>query len=183
LPLWVVSTHAALLAILALGACRRAAAPPPSAAASSPSSAAAAGDLRPLAAEARRDYQEAQRLVYVGNLEEAQAALERAVAAQPDFTEGWYNLGATYSSLAVREAGEGHDATALELVKKAVSAKNRARELMGSEAWFLYDERQRQTVREDVAHALEDADAVLADPASLLVALRLRARGVRHPGE
>jgi tetratricopeptide (TPR) repeat protein len=178
----VVSTYGVLLVVLALVSCRRAAPPAPAAVASSPP-AVAAGGLRSLAPEARNHYQEAQRLVYVGNLEEAQAALERAVAAQPDFTEGWYNLGATYSNMAVREAGQGHDDRALELVGKAVAAKGKARELMGAEAWFLYDERQRQTVRDDVAHALEDADAVLADPASLLVALRLRARGMRHPSE
>jgi tetratricopeptide (TPR) repeat protein len=160
-----------------LVSCRPAAAPAPAPA----PSASPASDLRPLAPEARRHYQEAQGLVYIGNLEEATASLERAVAAQPDFTEGWYNLGATYSNLAVREAGAGYDDAALEHVKKAVDAKARARDLMGANIWFLYDESQRQTVRDDVAHALEDAQAVLADPASLLVALRLRARGVGYP--
>ncbi len=156
---------------------------PPTPVADSTPAPAAASDLRALAPEALTRYREAQQLVTAGDLDRAQTAFEAAVAAQPDFTEGWYNLGATYSNQAVRDVAQGRDLLALDSVRRGVTAKSRARDLMNADVWFLYDASQREVVRHDVAQALADADAVLADPESLIVALRLRARGVRHPAE
>jgi hypothetical protein len=178
----------ALVVALTLGgmgaACRRSSPPPPPVVDPTGAPAAATtGDLRPLAPPALARYREAQDFVRSGRLDQAQAALEAAVAAEPEFTEGWYNLGATYSNQAVRDAGRGLDVAALDFVRKGVTAKSRARDLMKADVWFLYDASQREIVRSDVAQALEDVDTVLADPESLLAALRLRARGVRHPAE
>ncbi len=83
----------------------------------------------------------------------------------------------------MQDAGRGADGTALSLFRQAVAAKQRARTLMNEDKWFLYREREREIVRHDVEEALRDADSVMADEETLLVALRLRARGVRHPAE
>jgi Tfp pilus assembly protein PilF len=161
-------------------ACRPAQTPP--APAETPSPAPSAG-LRPLAPEVRALYREAQGFVTAGNLDQARATLERAVAAEPDFTEAWYNLGATYSNLSVQDAGRGADGTALSLFRQAVTAKERARTLMNEDKWFLYREREREIVRHDVEEALRDSESVMADEAALLVALRMRARAGRSSAE
>ncbi len=176
---------AALAVALSVAGCRRATPPAPAAAAApTPApSAAAAPDLGRLAPEARAHYQQALSYVAAGSLDEAQDSLEQAVAIEPSFTEAWYNLGATYSNQAVRDAGRGDDSSALEFFRKGVAAKARARELMNEGTWFLYGERERWVVHLDVEEALRDADEVLADEEALLTALRLRAVGVRHPAE
>jgi hypothetical protein len=169
------------LALSAPLACRPARTPPASAA--TPSLAPSNDALRPLAPEVRALYREAQGFVTAGNLDQARATLERAVTAEPDFTEAWYNLGATYSTLSVQDAGRGANGTALSLFRQAVAAKERARSLMGQGKWFLYREREREIVRHDVEEALRDSESVMADEGTLLIALRMRARGVRHPAE
>ena len=176
---------AALAVALSVAGCRRATPPAPATAAppaSAPSS-AAGEDLRELLPEARTYYRQAQGFVTSGALDQAQASFEQAVAVEPDFTEGWYNLGATYGNQAVRDAGRGDDSSALEFFRKGVTAKIRARELMNEGTWFLYGERERGVVLHDVEEALRDADEVMADEEVVLAALRLRAMGVRHPAE
>jgi hypothetical protein len=114
----------------------------------------------------------------VGQGDYARSALEfgRAVELAPDFTEGWYNLGAATSRLAVEAAGRGDDAEALRLVRAGVEQKRRARDLISAGTWWIYDARQQAVVRHDLEEALRDVDAVLADEPSLLAALRLQAR-------
>jgi Tfp pilus assembly protein PilF len=162
-------------------ACRPAQTPP--APAETRALAPSADALRTLAPEVRALYREAQGFVTAGNLDQARATLERAVAGEPDFTEAWYNLGATYSNLSVQDAGRGADGTALSLFRQAVTAKERARTLMNEDKWFLYREREREIVRHDVEEALRDSESVMADEAALLVALRMRARAVRSSAE
>ncbi len=184
MPSRTASPPVVVIVILGLLACRRAATPEPP---PPPSPAAAASlpeaTLHPLAPDALARYREAQRFVTTGDLEEARSRFERAVALEPDFTEGWYNLGATYANQAVRDAGRGDDASAVECFRRGVAAKRRARTLMDDGHWFLYRYRERAIVLHDVEEALRDADAVMADEGSLLIALRLRAQGVRHPAE
>lgn len=110
-----------------------------------------------------------------GDLASAARGFSRAAELQPDFTEAWYNLGAATSRQAAEVAGRGHDAEALQLFRAAVGHKRRAGELIASDTWWIYDEGQQAVVRSDLENALRDADAVLADEKSLLIALRMQA--------
>jgi hypothetical protein len=97
------------------------------------------------------------------------------VDLMPDFTEGWYNLGAAASRLAVEAAGRGEDPAALAFFREGVDAKRRADQLIREGKWFVYSPPQQAQVTSDLAHALEDADEVLANEPALLIALRLHA--------
>ncbi len=133
-----------------------------------------------LSLEAFRAYQDAKVAVRAESLDEARDLLKRAVELQPDFTEGWYNLGATTSRLAMAAAAEARDQEALALFRSAVEQKRRAQALIGEGKWFVYTtpEEQDQVIF-DLRHALEDADAVMADEASLLAAMRIWAASGR----
>lgn len=125
---------------------------------------------------ARAAYESAKGHYSRGDLAAMQQALEQAVKHQPDFTEGWYNLGACQSNRALETIREGDEEGALAFFRAAVESKKRARELMEQGVWYVYLTGQEQEqVRADVEAALEDADAVLEDEASLLAALRLMA--------
>ncbi len=127
-----------------------------------------------LSIEAFRAYQAAILAVRGENLDEARDLLKQAVELQPDFTEGWYNLGATTSRLAMAAAVDARDQEALDLFREAVEEKRRAQALIDEGKWFVYTTREEQDqVIFDLRHALEDADAVMADEASLLAAMRL----------
>jgi hypothetical protein len=133
-----------------------------------------------LSAEAYEAYEAGKHSIRAGDLAGGHQHLKAAVEAQPDFTEGWYNLGATTSRLAIEAAGSGRDDEALALFRESVDQKRRAQELIDQGKWFVYTTASDQeTVRSDLGHALEDADAVLADEASLLAALRLWAASGR----
>ena len=111
-----------------------------------------------------------------GDLAAMQESLEQAVRYQPDFTEAWYNLGACRGNRALEAIRAEDEAGALELFRSAVEAKRKAKALMDQEVWYVYlTEQEQQQVRDDVEAALEDADAVMADEASLLAAMRLMA--------
>jgi tetratricopeptide (TPR) repeat protein len=135
----------------------------------------AAEDTSPsFSAEVRAEYEQAKDAVRAQDYRRAQAHLEKTVALLPDFTEGWYNLGATYAHLAIVAAQESGRDEALAYFRQAVDAKRTARDLMDQGRWYVYLAEEEQTqVRGDVEKALEDADAVLADEASLLIALRI----------
>lgn len=136
------------------------------------------GDVLP--AEAFTAYDAARAAVRARNYDEAKRQFLIAVQVEPDFTEAWYNLGATNGVLSLAEAGAGGDAEAVALFREGVEAKKRARDLIDQGKWFVYKtEAEQSQVKDDLRHALEDADDVLADEPSLLVALRLQAQGRR----
>jgi len=162
-------------------ACRPAKGPAPSP--TPPAAASPADTRRPLKPEALARYREAQGFVAAGKLDEARASLEAAVAAEPDFTEAWYNLGANLSNMAVREAGRNDDPrAALDLFRRGVAAKILARALMNDGKWFVYGEKERAVVEADLKEALRDMQQVMADEETLFLALRMRARGA-HTAE
>jgi hypothetical protein len=126
-------------------------------------------------------YQSAIQAVRASSLDEARNLLKMAVELQPDFTEAWYNLGATTSRLAMAAAAESRDQEALALFREAVQEKRRAQALIDEGKWFVYKTREEQDqVISDLRHALEDADAVMADEASLLAAMRIWAASGRR---
>jgi tetratricopeptide (TPR) repeat protein len=128
-------------------------------------------------------YEAGKRAVRARDYDEARRQLERAVERMPEFTEAWYNLGATLTTLSIRAAGAGDDAAALALFKDAVAAKKRAQDLISEDKWVLYEGAERDQVVHDLTEALRYADEVLGDERSLLVALRLWAaqRGFAAP--
>jgi len=133
-----------------------------------------------LSAPAFQAYEAARQSVGAGDSAGARDHFLEAVGAQPDFTEAWYNLGATTTRLAVAAAGAGQDQQALVLFREGVGQKRRARSLIDEGKWFVYTTtEQQEQVISDLQHALEDADAVLADEPSLLAALRLWAAARR----
>jgi tetratricopeptide (TPR) repeat protein len=156
-----------------------AAPPPPSvrerAAPQAPAAPEATGEAAPvLPAEVRAEYESAKDGVRSQDYRRAQAHLEKAVELLPDFTEGWYNLGATYTRLAILAAQESGRDEALAFFNQAVDAKRKARDLMDQGRFYVYlSEAEQSQVRDDVAKALEDVDDVRADEASLLTALRI----------
>jgi len=93
----------------------------------------------------------------------------------PDFTEGWYNLGAAASRLAVEAAGRSDDQAALAFFREGVDAKRRADQLIREGRWLIYGPTEQAQVTADLAEALADADDVLANEPALLIALRLHA--------
>ena len=163
-----------ILAPLVLATCRQKTGGQPRAAATP------AVESEGLAADARTAYEDAKRAVSARDYGAAQARLQEAVSAQPDFTEGWYNLGATQVHLAIQAARDGRDGEAVQLFRQAVESKRTARGLMEQKRWYVYLRAAEQDqVRSDVDQGLEDADEVLADEQSLLAALRLWAGQVR----
>lgn len=143
--------------------------------AAAPTPAPAPVGLSPAALEA---YEAAKRSVFAGDLDEARGHFTEATDAQPDFTEAWYNMGAATSRLSIAAAGAGEDQRALALFREAVSQKRRARALIDEGKWFVYTKvEEQEQVISDLQHALEEADAVMADDDSLLTALRMAAAG------
>jgi len=133
-----------------------------------------------LSRDALYAYGTAIQAVRAANLDEARNLLKQAVELQPDFTEAWYNLGATTSRLAMAAAVDSRDLEALALFREAVLEKRRAQALVDDGKWFVYKTREEQDqVISDLRHALEDADAVMADEASLLAAMRIWAASGR----
>jgi len=131
-----------------------------------------------LGVQARAAYERAKEEHERGDLAAMQGALEEAVRLQSDFTEGWYNLGACRANRALEAIRSEDEAGALGLFRSAVDAKRKARDLMDQGVWYVYlTEQEQQQVREDVEAALEDADEVLGDEASLLAAMRIMAGG------
>ena len=164
-----------MTALLACAACAeprpRASATPEGAGTSTPAS-TALSNLPPEVADAYRSARDAVRR---RDHLEARRHLRATVDAMPDFTEGWYNLGAAASRLAVESAGRGEDQTALTFFREGVAAKRRADQLIREGKWFIYGPSEQAQVTADLASALEDADEVLANEPALLAALRLHA--------
>jgi len=123
--------------------------------------------------DAWKYYEHAKDAVYQSDLERAESDLSNAVSIKPDFTEAWYNLGATQANRAIELTRQHHEHDAVIMFKKAVESKKRSRELMIQGKWFEYEGQERTQVRSDVEHALADADEVINDEASLIKALWL----------
>ncbi|HEX6736723.1 MAG TPA: hypothetical protein VF310_00490 [Vicinamibacteria bacterium] len=160
-----------VLALLALAACSGGA-PRPS---PSPAASSTPDDLAALPPDVAEPYRAAREAVRRRDHAEARRLLQTAVGLMPDFTEGWYNLGAASSHLAVEAAGRGEDQAALAFFREGLDAKRRADGLIREGRWLIYNPQQQEQVKSDLAHALEDADEVAANEEALLAALRLHA--------
>jgi hypothetical protein len=136
-------------------------------------------DLAALPADVAAPYREARQAVGRRDYAEARRLLAITVERMPGFTEGWYNLGAAASHLAVEAAGRGEDAAALGFFREGLAAKRRADALIREGHWVIYDPAQQSQVKADLAQALQDADEVAANEEALLAALRLHAAARR----
>jgi hypothetical protein len=117
-------------------------------------------------------YEAAKHGVKINDLASAEFNLKKAVRLKPDFTEAWYNLGATQANLSIEFAKENKDKEAIAKFKEAVDSKKRAKELMDKDIWFIYKEEEQINVRSDVENALADADETIANKETLLMLLK-----------
>ncbi len=121
-------------------------------------------------------YKAARRAIAEDNYIEARRQLMIAVQEKPDFTEAWYNLGATNGNLAIDEMAQKHEQSAVLHFREAVDQKKRAQALIAEGKWFVYKTPAEQAmVQHDLTEALRDADEVLRDERSLITALKLMA--------
>jgi hypothetical protein len=120
------------------------------------------------------DYQAARDAVSAGRTADAVTSLKRARDADPECAEYWYNLGAAQANLAIETVNDDESAAVAQF-RNSVDSKRRARELMDQGKWRFYDAGEQAQVRSDCDAALRDADAVLADEASLIAALKMYA--------
>lgn len=118
-------------------------------------------------------YADAIQNVRKDDLETAEFNLKKAVSLKPDFTEAWYNLGATQSNLAIRLAGDGKDSEAIAKFREAVDSKKKSKALMDKNIWYVYKEPEQENVRYDVGEALRDIDELLANERELLFVLKI----------
>jgi len=123
--------------------------------------------------DAWKYYEHAKDAVYQSDLTRAESDLSNAVRIKPDFTEAWYNLGATQARIAINLTREHHEHDAVLMFRKGVGSKKKARDLMIQGKWFEYEGQDRIQVRNDVEMALADADEVINDDVSLIKALWL----------
>lgn len=118
-------------------------------------------------------YENAKHAVKIRDLKSAEGYLKKTVKLKPDFTEAWYNLGATQTRIAVDLAREDLDEAALSKFREAVLSKKRSKELMDRNIWFIYKDYEQDEVRSDVKQALKDVDEVLENEQALLFALKI----------
>jgi hypothetical protein len=117
-------------------------------------------------------YEAAKHGVKINDLVSAEFNLKKAVSFKPDFTEAWYNLGATQANLSMELAKENKNKEAISKFKEAVDSKKRAKELMDKNSWFIYKEDEQKNVRSDVENALADVDETIANEETLLMLLK-----------
>lgn len=130
----------------------------------------AAADTPALAA-----YEQAKAAIAGGQMRAAVESLQQAIAHDEQFAEAWYQLGAAQTRLAI-EAVRSDEELAVSLYRQAVASKQRARTLIEAGSLRVWTPQQVDQVRSDLGHALEDAEAVLADRPSLIAALHLWAQ-------
>jgi len=123
-------------------------------------------------------YAEAKNYVIGGNLDSAREALNRAVAADPQFAEAWYQLGATETNMAI-EAVNADEDRAVQLFRDGVDHKRTAEGLMRQGAYRVWTPPQQEEAWNDLQQGLEGVDELLADEATLVQALRMYAGGAR----
>ena len=126
--------------------------------------------------EAWKFYGDAKDAVYDGDYARAEKDLSTAVSLKPDFTEAYYNLGATQANMAIEAASHDYNTKAVLLFRKAVENKKKARELMKQNIWYEYEGEQQTQTRAAVEQALADADEVLDNEGALIDALHLWAQ-------
>ena len=129
-----------------------------------------------LPADVRAAYEAAKDSVRAGDYSTARTQLSHAVKLKPDFTEGWYNLGSTTARLAAEAAALNRDAVAIALFRQSVAEKRKAQALILEGKWCIYGPDEQAQVTSDLDNALENADEVMANERSLLIALKMMAR-------
>lgn len=117
-------------------------------------------------------YEDARTAVYLRDYARAERDFLLAVQLQPDFTEAWYNLGATQANMAI-ELVNYSERAAVDKYHDAVNSKKTARSLMMDDKWFVYTGDERTEVRYDVEQALEYSDEIASHEAELVEALHL----------
>ena len=132
----------------------------------------AAKDVPGLNPAALQAYEQARDEVMNQHFERSISYFQKAVIAQPDFTEAWYNMGASFAHIAIAKARAGSEQEEIEVFKQAVKAKKRARQLIAANVWYVYRTAAEQNqVKYDLENGLEDADDILADEEALKAGL------------
>ena len=126
-----------------------------------------------LSKEVKDAYADAIQNVRKDDLDAAEANLKKAVSLKPDFTEAWYNLGATQTNIAMRLARDEKDSESIAKFREAVDSKKKSKALMDKNIWYVYKEPEQENVRHDVGEALRDVDELLANEKMLLFVLKI----------
>lgn len=174
LAVWLRTSVCLGLMLGLLVACRRESPHPPPAAPSAASiytGAASTAEAFP----GQSAYQEAKGLIRQRDLRAAIQSLQRAIEANPEFAEAWYQLGAAKANLAIQEV-RSDEAAAVQLFREGVEAKKQALHLMRLGKCYVWDAEQRKRAWADVQEALRGVDEVLADRRVTVAALKSYAR-------
>lgn len=107
------------------------------------------------------------------DMEAAETNLKKAISLKPDFTEAWYNLGATQTYIAMNLAKDEKDREAIAKFREAVESKKKSKTLMDKNIWYIYKEAEQENVRHDVREALRDVNELLANEETLLLLLKI----------
>lgn len=86
------------------------------------------------------DYNEGVKQFQAKNYDSAKPLFEKAIAANPDFTEAWYNLGLTKLNLAFKAAGEEKKEDAIKLFKAGAEDLKKSLSLMTQGKFVAYSE-------------------------------------------
>lgn len=122
----------------------------------------------------RAAYEAAKHAITSGDLPSAQRHLESAIERDGEVCEYWYQLGAVEANLAVATVNADED-EAVRLFAASAERKRRALELMGESRCPIWTDDEEAQARAAAEAGLEDADAVVSDRASLVMALRTAA--------
>lgn len=119
-------------------------------------------------------YDAARRAAQAENLEATVAALARAVAADPEFAEAWYELGLarTNQALAAVADPDGNDDAAAHAYRAAVADLRRARALLLLGTPTSWSAARRGAAERTLDDCLREAEAVLGDDEALARAVR-----------
>ena len=120
------------------------------------------------------DYDDAREAVAANELKRAVASLQRAVAANGECAEYWYNLGAAQANLAIATVNDS-ESDAVRIFGESVDSKRRALELMNEGKFQFYDADEQAQVKRDAEMGLMNAEEVLRDPVALATALKMYA--------
>lgn len=90
------------------------------------------------------EYNEGVKALQAKNYEEAKTKFEKAIAANPDIAEAWYNLGASKVYLAKKAADADKKEEALKLFRSGIEDKKKALQLMKQGKFVAYSEKGEQ---------------------------------------